>query len=64
MAKEQADRLALGSEVKLVDEESGELMGILRIEEKFTYDKKLEATHVFRTEDEKHPGVAKALFAI
>jgi len=57
--KEQADRFALGSDVRLVDDESGELMGILQIEEKFFYDKKLEATHVFRTEDEKHPGVTK-----
>jgi len=56
---DQAARLALGNRARLVDDESGELMGILGIEEKFKYDKKREAREVFRTEDEKHPGVAK-----
>ena len=57
--KEQADSLAIGSEVALVDDETNELMGSMVIEEKYTYDKKHEAKMVFRTEDEAHPGVAK-----
>ncbi len=55
----QADALAIGSKVALVDNESDELMGALTIEEKFTYDKKEEAINVFGTDDEAHPGVAK-----
>jgi len=56
---DQAAALRLGSEVALVDDETDELMGILRVDEKYAYDKKREARLVFRTEDEKHPGVAK-----
>ncbi len=56
---DQAAALRLGSEVALVDDETDELMALLRIDEKFAYDKKREARLVFRTEDEKHPGVAK-----
>jgi sulfate adenylyltransferase len=56
---EKANSIRLNSEIALVDEESGELMGSMIVEEKYTYDKKLEARHVFGTEDEKHPGVAK-----
>ncbi|MBM4142136.1 MAG: sulfate adenylyltransferase [Lentisphaerae bacterium] len=48
-----------GDQVALMDEESGELMGTLRIEEKYGYDKRAEARGVFGTEDEAHPGVAK-----
>jgi len=34
-------------------------MGTMRVEELFSYDKRAEARHVFRSEDEAHPGVAK-----
>jgi sulfate adenylyltransferase len=61
VSKEQAASLPIGSEIALADEESGELMGSMKVMEKFTYDKKIEAKHVFRTEDEAHPGVAKLL---
>jgi len=57
--KEQADSLKSGSEVALIDDESGELMGSMTIEDKYTYDKKHEAQQVFRTTEEMHPGVAK-----
>ncbi|HID39982.1 MAG TPA: sulfate adenylyltransferase [Calditrichaeota bacterium] len=59
VGKEQADSLPDGGEVALYDDESGELMGLMTVEEKYTYDKKEEAKHVFRTDDEAHPGVAK-----
>ncbi|MCP2620070.1 sulfate adenylyltransferase [Candidatus Aminicenantes bacterium AC-334-K16] len=59
VTKEEAERLRLNSEVALVDRETQEIMGILRISDKFTYDKRWEAHHVFRSEDEAHPGVAK-----
>ncbi|MDD8027488.1 MAG: sulfate adenylyltransferase [Acidobacteriota bacterium] len=56
---DQAAALRIGGEVALVDDESDELMGVLRVDEKYAYDKRREARLVFRTEDEKHPGVAK-----
>ncbi len=59
VSKEQAETLAVGDKVALVDDDSGELMGRLTIEDKFSYDKAKEAKHVFGTEDEAHPGVAK-----
>jgi sulfate adenylyltransferase len=58
---DQAESLQLDSEIALVDEENDELMGSMKVTEKFAYDKNLEAKHVFRTEDEAHPGVAKLL---
>ena len=46
-----------GSEIALLDN-VGEPAGTLLLEEKFDYDRKLEAREVYRTEDEAHPGVA------
>lgn len=59
VSNDQANTLSENSEVALVDEESGELMGQMTIQEKFAYDKLHEARNVFRTEEEAHPGVAK-----
>jgi sulfate adenylyltransferase len=59
VSAEQADSLSLGSQVALIDEESGELMGSMEIEEKYGYDKIYEAEKVFLTTDHNHPGVAK-----
>ncbi|HET6275420.1 MAG TPA: sulfate adenylyltransferase [Candidatus Cybelea sp.] len=50
-----------GTRAALYDAE-GELRGVIDIEEVFEYDKKHEARNVYRTEEEKHPGVA-ALYA-
>lgn len=57
--KDQADSLSVGDEVALVDDESDEMMGSMKIEEKYTYDKQHEAEKVFLTKDEAHPGVEK-----
>jgi sulfate adenylyltransferase len=59
VTKEQADSIKLGSDVALVDQESNELMGVMTVQDKYAYDKRLEAKNVFRTDDEAHPGVAK-----
>ncbi len=59
VTKEEADSFGIGTEVALVDDESGELMGSMIVTEKYDYDKKHEAKNVFRTDDEAHPGVAK-----
>jgi sulfate adenylyltransferase len=59
VSRQQSDTLTVGETVALVDDESGELMGTMRIEDKYTYDKEKEAKHVFLTTDQAHPGVAK-----
>jgi len=50
-----------GGEVALIGGESGELMGSMRIEEKYTINKRYECNQIFRTDNPKHPGVAKLL---
>jgi len=56
-----ASGLREGGEVALIDGESGELMGSMRIEEKYTIDKPYECKEIFGKDDPKHPGVAKVL---
>lgn len=58
---EQAAELRTGTEAALVDGDSGTLMGLIRIHDKFDYDKNIEAKSVFQTNDPAHPGVAKLL---
>jgi len=58
VSKEQANSLRPGESVALVEQESGEIIGSMVIEEKYSYDKKREAKLVFGTEDEAHPGVS------
>jgi len=50
-----------GNQVALVDEDSGETMAILTVEEKYGIDKELECKEVFKTTDQEHPGVAKVM---
>ncbi|MCH7738646.1 MAG: sulfate adenylyltransferase [Chloroflexi bacterium] len=52
-----ASGLREGDEIALLNGD-GEPAGTLLLEEKFEYDRKLEAREVYRTEDEAHPGVA------
>ncbi|MBF0610924.1 MAG: sulfate adenylyltransferase [Magnetococcales bacterium] len=58
---EVADGLAIGQEVALVDDETSEIRGIMRIDEKYSIDKLLECRSVFMTEDMEHPGVQKVM---
>ena len=46
-----------GSRAALYDSE-GELRGVIDVEDVFEYDRRREASNVYRTEEEKHPGVA------
>ena len=55
------DEIAIGEDVALVDGDSDELLGILTVEEKYGIDRDFECSHVFRTNDAAHPGVAKVL---
>lgn len=55
------DSIAIGEDVALHDGETGELLGILRVEEKYAIDREFECSHVFRTTDTAHPGVEKVM---
>lgn len=57
----EADAIAIGEEVALTDGETGEILGILTVAEKYSVDKALECEKVFGTTDGKHPGVAKVM---
>lgn len=54
---EVADSLQEGTLVRL-DNRWGRFVGVLELTEKYTYDKVHEALYVYRTNEEKHPGVA------
>lgn len=53
---DQAQGLKEGEELALLAP-SGEVLGLLHLEEKYPYDKRAEAFNVYRTMDEAHPGV-------
>lgn len=55
--KGKADAIKEGQEVLLVDEETEEMMGTMKVTEKYTIDKNLECKEVFTTTDMDHPGV-------
>jgi len=54
---EEASSLAEGSDVALEDE-TGLVLAILHLEEKYPFDKEKEALEAYGTNDESHPGVA------
>jgi sulfate adenylyltransferase len=56
-----ANSIRVGEEVTLVDAVGGEILAVMEVSEKYSIDKQLEAEHVYRTADPKHPGVAKLL---
>ena len=60
--QELGDSIGIGEDVALVDGDSGELLGILAVEEKYGIDREFECSHVFRTTDTAHPGVDKVAF--
>lgn len=51
-----AEPLKPGDFVRL-DDPSGHFVGVLKLTEKYHYDKKREAVNVYRTDEDKHPGV-------
>jgi sulfate adenylyltransferase len=57
VTEEVAAPLQEGSYIRL-DDATGRYIGVMKLSEKYTYDKKREATKVYRTDEEKHPGVA------
>ncbi len=55
--KVTADSIKTGSEIALVDKESGETMATMQVAEKYTIDKAHECMMVYKTTDLEHPGV-------
>lgn len=58
VTREVADSLRIGEEIALT-ESNGRVLAVLQLVEKFEYDKQREAQNVYRTTEEKHPGVAR-----
>ncbi len=46
-----------GDDIALVGGESGEIMGTMKVTEKYTIDKAHECMQVYKTTDIKHPGI-------
>lgn len=53
---EEAEPLQEGTLIRLNDH-SGEFIGVLELTQKYEYDKTQEAINVYRTDEDKHPGV-------
>jgi len=58
VTRDIADTLSIGEEIALT-EPDGHLLAMMMLAEKFEYDKMREAQNVYRTTDDKHPGVAR-----
>lgn len=58
VSKTEAEKLTIGDEVALIGEDKV-TYGILKLEEKFEYDKNYEAQQVYKTTESRHPGVKK-----
>ena len=59
-SREEAEGLNVGDEIGLLGSDRKKY-AVLQLEEKFTYDKELTAELVYKTKEDKHPGV-KALY--
>ena len=59
ISKEEADNIKERQRITLLNSEDDEVVAIMSVEEKYTYDKRKEALQVFGTDDEQHPGVQK-----
>ena len=56
--EDHAKGIRIGDEVALVDGETGEILAIQTVNEKYTIDRELECREVFRTTNDAHPGVS------
>jgi len=56
-----ADSIKKGEEVALWDTETDALMGTMKVNEKYSIDKAHECQQVFKTTEDKHPGVQKVM---
>jgi len=56
-----ADSIKIGDEVALWDTETESIIGTMKVNDKYTIDKRHESKQVFTTNDATHPGVQKIL---
>jgi sulfate adenylyltransferase len=56
-----ANGIGIGDEIALVDGDSGDILAIQTVTEKYAIDRALECREVFRTTDANHPGVQKVM---
>ncbi|MFM8492088.1 MAG: sulfate adenylyltransferase [Candidatus Methylopumilus sp.] len=57
VSEAQAQKINLGAEIALMDPDTSEILGILKVSEKYRINKKNECESIFKTTDEAHPGV-------
>lgn len=57
VSQDESDRIRDGADVALKDE-NGTVLAVLHVNGRFRPNKQAEAQKVYRTDDEKHPGVA------
>ncbi|MCP4315720.1 MAG: sulfate adenylyltransferase [Hyphomicrobiales bacterium] len=56
-----ADSILVGEDVSLCDTQTGEILGILNVTEKYRIDRGFECERVYHTTDPAHPGVQKVM---
>ena len=56
-----ADSIHIEEEVALVDGDTGQILALLEVQDKYEIDRNLECEHVYRTTDSDHPGVQKVM---
>ncbi|MCL5071289.1 MAG: sulfate adenylyltransferase [Actinobacteria bacterium] len=61
LAADNIDNLKIGNRAALISPYDDELMGIIEVEDIYSYDKEEEAKKVFSTLDASHPGVKKLM---
>jgi sulfate adenylyltransferase len=54
---DQHDRIKVGEEIALIEKSSGNVLAVMRVEEKFELDLMNLAQKCFKTTEDKHPGV-------
>jgi sulfate adenylyltransferase len=59
--KALVEQIAVDKEVALTDGESGEILALMRVEEIFIPDRKIECENVYGTVNSEHPGVKNVL---
>lgn len=57
ISQAEADRIKETEEIALVNSDSDEIMASMLVQEKYSYDRELEAIQIFSTIDKQHPGV-------
>ncbi len=57
VSTEVANALTIDEEITLVSDETNEVMGTMKVTEKYQIDKDFECKNVFATNDPEHPGV-------